>query len=137
MRCSEGLTLFARRTTTARTRGHTRILLAVALAAMVALSGETCGAGEPLRLTTDGRLKFSPVVCAGGREIVYVELANPTLFRLMRLNLADGSTSPLHIDAQTSEFEPAFSSNGKIYAYLKTSGVLRVNLVIEEVGGAK
>jgi TolB protein len=113
------------------------ILLSVALAAVVSLTGETCSAGEPVRLTTDGRLKFSPVVCNGGREIVYVDLANPTLFRLMRLNQADGSTSPLHTDAQTSEFEPAFSSNGNTFAYLKTSGVLRVNLVIQEVGGAK
>jgi len=109
----------------------------VALAVLVALAGGTCAAEGPVRLTPDGRLKFSPVVVSGGREIVYVELANPTLYRLSRLNLADGSTVPLHADAQTSEFEPAFTSDGKIYAYLKTSGVLRVNLVIQEVGGAK
>jgi Tol biopolymer transport system component len=123
--------------TTTRICGLTRIRLIALFSAMVALGGANCPAGEPVRLTTDGRLKFSPVVCNGGRDIVYVELANPTLFRLMRLNLADGSTRPLHADAQTSEFEPAFSGNGKIYAYLKTSGVLRVNLVIQEVGGAK
>src|SRR5258708_7077464 len=105
--------------------------------ALVAIGGGACVADEPLRLTNDGRLKFSPVVCNGGREIVYVELANPTLYRLTRLTLADGSTVPLHEGAQTSEFEPAFSTDGKTYAYLKTSGVLRVNLVIQEVGGAK
>lgn len=104
---------------------------------MVALAGGTCAADEPVRLTHDGRLKFSPVVASGGREIVYVDLANPTLYRLTRLNLADGTTVPLHADAQTSEFEPAFSTDGKVYAYLKTSGVLRVNLVIQEVGGTK
>jgi TolB protein len=109
----------------------------VVLAAMVALGGGTCAAEEPVGLTHDGRLKFSPVVCSGGREIVYVELANPTLYRLTRLKLEDGSTTPLHADAQTSEFEPAFSADGKTYAYLKTSGVLRVNLVIQEVAGTK
>src|SRR5260221_5315766 len=117
--------------------GHRRIRRLLVLAAMVALGGGTCAAEEPLRLTHDGRLKFSPVVCSGGHEIVYVELANPTLYRLTRLRLDDGSTIPLHADAQTSEFEPTFSADGKIYAYLKTSGVLRVNLVIEEVAGTK
>jgi Tol biopolymer transport system component len=111
--------------------------LSFALAAMISLASGTCTADEPVRLTHDGRLKFSPVVASDGREIVYVELADPTLYRLTRLNLADGSTIPLHADAKTSEFEPAFSSDGKTYAYLKTSGTLRVNLVIQEVGGAK
>jgi Tol biopolymer transport system component len=105
--------------------------------ALIALAGTTHAADDPLRLTHDGRLKFSPVVTSGGREIVYVELANPTLYRLTRLNLADGSTVALHADAKTSEFEPAFSSDGRTYAYLRTSGTLRVNLVIQEVGGAK
>jgi WD40 repeat protein len=94
-------------------------------------------AAEPVRLTQDGRFKCSPVVCAGGREIVYAELANPTLYRLMKLNLEDGMTRPLHPEAQTSEFEPAFSADGKFFAYLRTSVVLRVNLVIVGENEAK
>ncbi len=113
------------------------IALLFALASIFFAGGGLCAAEDPVRLTQDGRLKFSPVVVSRGREIVYVELANPTLFKLTKLNLADGTTTPLHADAQTSEFEPAFSADGKTYAYLKTSGVLRVNLVIQEVGGAK
>ncbi|MBI3860674.1 MAG: PD40 domain-containing protein [Planctomycetia bacterium] len=108
----------------------------VALAALLTALAAPVSATEPVQLTRDGRLKFSPVVSHDGREIVYVELADPTIYRLTRLNLADGSTKPLHPDARTSEFEPAFSADGKIYAYLKTSGVLRVNLIIQEVGGA-
>ena len=111
------------------------------LAILLALPGRETSAAEPspaalVPLTRDGRLKFSPTISADGREIVYVELANPTLYRLVRLDLADGSTRPLHVDAKTSEFEPAFSADGKVYAYLKTSGTLRVNLLIQEVGGA-
>jgi len=113
------------------------IRLVVALSALAFFTGVTQAADEPARLTRDGRLKFSPVVCNGGREIVYVELADPTLYRLTRLNLADGSTTPLHADAKTSEFEPAFSADGRTYAYLRTSGTLRVNLVIQETAGAK
>src|SRR5690242_3165018 len=93
-----------------------RIGTFVALAAVIAAVGSNCVAAEPARLTRDGRLKFSPVICNRGREIVYVELANPTLYRLTRLNLADGSTTPVHAEAQTSEFEPAFSADGKTYA---------------------
>jgi Tol biopolymer transport system component len=117
-------------------RPHLRpvgIRLFVALA--VAAASQTSAADEPVRLTHDGRLKFSPVVCNGAREIVYVDLANPTLYRLTQLKLADGSTVPLHADAKTSEFDPAYSPDGKTYAYLRTSGTLRVNLVIQEVGG--
>src|SRR5437016_1969234 len=112
-----------------------RALLLALLAAVGSLS-HRAPAAEPVRRTHDGRLKFSPVVCDGGREIVYVELENPTLYRLTRLNLAEGSTRPLHPEAKTSEFEPAFSADGKVYAYLRTSGVLRVNLLIQEVAGA-
>ncbi|MFN0056079.1 MAG: TolB family protein [Planctomycetales bacterium] len=89
-----------------------------------------------MRLTSDGRFKCSPVVCAAGREIVYTELADPTLYRLMKLTVADRTTRPLHADAKTSEFEPAFSSDGKMFAFLRTSGTLRVNLVVQSETGA-
>jgi Tol biopolymer transport system component len=90
-----------------------------------------------VQLTHDGRFKCTPVVYGDGNEIVYAELADPTLYRLMKLNLKDGSTRALRPEAKTSEFEPAFSADGKVFAYLKTSGVLRVNLVIQDETGAK
>lgn len=107
--------------------------------AVLIIAGSAPGtrATEPVRLTRDGRLKFSPVVTAAGNEIVYVELANPTLYRLTRLSLKDGTTRPVHSDAQTSEFDPAYSHDGKMFAFLRTSGVLRVNLVIQDETGAK
>ncbi len=92
--------------------------------------------GEPVQLTHDGRLKFSPVFFEQGDSLIYVELATPMLYRLMRLKLDSGTAEPLHPAAKTSEFEPAVSADGKVYAYLKTVGVLRVNLEIQEFGGA-
>ena len=94
-------------------------------------------AAEPTRLTHDGLFKCTPVICSAGREIVYSEFTNPTLYRLMKLSIEEGITRPLHPEAQTSEFEPAFSVDGKLFAYLRTSGVLRVNLMIVGENGEK
>jgi Tol biopolymer transport system component len=92
---------------------------------------------ELVRLTHDGRMKFTPVATGLKGEIIFCELADPTLYRITRLTLADGSTRPLHPDAQTSEFEPAVSADGKGVAYLKTVAPLRVNLVITDDTGSK
>ncbi|HTI50022.1 MAG TPA: hypothetical protein VL475_03685 [Planctomycetaceae bacterium] len=88
-------------------------------------------------MTRDGRFKFAPVFAGPGREIVYVELATPALYRLTRLDLESGTAEPLHPNAKTSEFDPAFSADGKAYAWLQTVGALRVNLVIQERDGGK
>ena len=92
---------------------------------------------EMVQLTHDGRFKCTPVACSARDEIVYAELADPTLYRLMKLNLKDGNTQVLRPEAKTSEFEPAFSADAKVFVFLKTSGVLRVNLVIQDDTGAR
>jgi Tol biopolymer transport system component len=94
-------------------------------------------AAEPVALTRDGRFKLGPVFAGTGREVVYAELATPMLYRLMRLNANDGSIEAVHPDATTSELDPAFSADGKVFAFLKTVGTLRVNLEIHERSGAK
>ncbi len=94
-------------------------------------------AAEPVQLTRDRRMKASPVFVREGREIIYVELATPMLFRLTRLKLDDGSSEPFHPQATTSEFEPAVSADGKVCAFLRTVGVLKINMDIEEFGGPK
>src|SRR5689334_16926662 len=106
---------------------------------ILAIGGRGAWAGDraAVRLTHDGRMKFSPIAIGLKGEIIYCELADPTLYRLTRLTLADGSTRPLHPDAQTSEFEPALSADGKGVAYLKTVAPLRVNLVITDDTGSK
>ena len=89
-------------------------------------------AGEPIRLTDDQRLKFSPTICEQGQSIVYVELENPTLYRLKRLRLADRRVETLHPEASTSQFEPAFARNALTYAYAHTRGALSVGVVIRQ-----
>lgn len=118
---------------------HQHLCRSAALVLTMAMAtvaiGRSLFAAEPQRLTNNGRLKFSPVVCKGGEEIVYVELVNPTLYQLRRLVLSDGRDEPLHPQATTSEFEPAWAVDDKCYAYLKTRGALSVGIVTSESGG--
>jgi dipeptidyl aminopeptidase/acylaminoacyl peptidase len=109
------------------------------LAQVAVLTGLVClllgplRAGEPMRLTSDGRLKFSPVFFKGGEQVVYVDLEKPELYRLQRLNLKTRSVEPLHPKATTSEFEPAVSADGRFYAFLRTRGTLSVGVVVHNV----
>src|SRR5262245_21368323 len=114
-----------------------RIVCFLPAALLLACSFSSVQAGDPVRLTHDGRLKFSPVFCNQGQEVVFAELADPTLYRLERLRLRDGSVEHLHKDAPTSEFEPAFSASGKMYAFLRTRGALSVSMVIQTSDGAR
>jgi Tol biopolymer transport system component len=87
------------------------------------------GAGEPIRLTTDGVFKCTPVFFNGGKEIIYADLEKPEQYRLRRLTLASRAVEPLHPKATTSEFEPTVSADGRFYAFLKTTGILRVSVI--------
>jgi WD40 repeat protein len=91
------------------------------------------GDGEPVRLTTDGRLKFSPVFFDGGRQIIYADFEKPELFRLQRLTMATKTIEPLHPSATASEFEPSVSADGRFYAYLRTVGILSVGVTVRNV----
>src|SRR5262245_15850422 len=112
-------------------------ILACGTTALLDTTRGWCADGAPRQITRDGRLKFSPVAIGLKDEILYCELADPTLYRITRLSLTDGTTRPLNPQAQTSEFDPAVSADGGGIAYLKTIGPLRVNLVIEDAAGAK
>jgi hypothetical protein len=105
----------------------------IALAGLLALLLGTSRAAEPMRLTSDGRLKFSPVFFKEGEEIAYVDLEKPELYRLQRLNLKTRSVEPLHPKATTSEFEPAVSADGRFYAFLRTRGTLSVGVVVRNI----
>lgn len=94
-------------------------------------------AAEPERLTTTGHLKFSPAFFHDGRELIFVELTDPTLYRIQRLDLASGEISALHPTALTSEFEPAVAPDGNCYAYLKTKGPLSIGISVHDADGAE
>ncbi|MEX0610808.1 MAG: hypothetical protein WD229_01700 [Pirellulales bacterium] len=87
-------------------------------------------ADEPRRLTSDGRLKASPVFCDDGRQVVYAELEKPNLYRLKRLRLTDGSVEPLHASPTASELDPVFSADGSKYAFLRTRGAGTLSLIV-------
>ena len=90
----------------------------------------TSFAEEPIRLTSDGRLKATPVFVSGGAELVYAVLENPKMYRLMRMRLADRSVQPLRKEASSAEFEPACSRDGRYFAFIRQRGVLSLSLSI-------
>jgi Tol biopolymer transport system component len=108
----------------------------LSIVCVLLVSGAATPAVELEQLTRDGRQKFSPVFRDGGKELVFVELVNPTLYQIRRLVLADGANEPLHVNAPTSEFEPAWSADGACYAFLKTRSALSVSIVVRDRRGA-
>lgn len=99
----------------------------------LALSSASLSAGEPIRLTNDGQTKFATSFCHQGEDIVFVAFEQAELYRLKRLNVKQRTVEPLHPLATASEFEPAFSADGRYYVYLRLAGVLRINVVIRDV----
>lgn len=94
-------------------------------------------AAEPIRLTDDGHLKRDPILIDQGRQVVYAVQASEDRLALMRLdvtNLADPTveSEPLHPDAGKTEFEPAFSADGRYYAFVQSRGNLSLALVIRD-----
>lgn len=95
-------------------------------------------AGAEQRLTTDGRIKSSPVFADRlGMELVYVLQERPVQFRLMRLRLADQSIEPIHPQQTKTEFEPALSRDGNVLAYVQSRGNLSLALVIHDARTGK
>jgi Tol biopolymer transport system component len=84
------------------------------------------------QLTRDGRLKMDPVFVRA-EEIVYTVQQSATLLALMRLRLPEGTSERLHPAATTSEFEPAFSRDGRWCAFVQSRGNLSLKLVIEDL----
>ncbi|MCH8042851.1 MAG: PD40 domain-containing protein [Planctomycetes bacterium] len=94
-------------------------------------------AAGPLRLTNDGHLKRDPTFTNAGKQIVYVSGASPIQLQIMQLKFDEADTikqkpSPLHEKATKSEFEPAFSRDGRFYAFVQSRGNLSLALVIRD-----
>lgn len=96
--------------------------------------GQLMIAAEPIRLTTDGRVKRDPVFSKpDGSELLFVVLDRPKQLRLMKLTLASGKVEPLHADETRSEFEPAVSRDGRFLAFVQNRGNLSLALVIKDL----
>lgn len=91
-------------------------------------------AAEEKRLTTDGRLKSSPVfVDQTGADLVYVVQETAVQLRLMKLKLADGTVSPVHPTQTKNEFEPAYSPDGQWLAFIQSRGNLSLAIVMQNL----
>ncbi len=84
------------------------------------------------QLTFDGRWKADPVVLPGGQEIVYTLQETPTLLSLWRLRLNTGQSERLHPEANTNEFEIAFSPDARYAAFVQNRANLNLKLVIRD-----
>ncbi len=105
-----------------------------ALIAVVFFTGGIVVANEPIRLTTDGRMKRDPVFLnPQGTELLYVLLDRPNRLRLMKLSLGSGLSAPLHPDETRSEFEPAVSADGRYLAFVQNRGNLSLALVVQDL----
>ena len=93
-------------------------------------------AGEPQRLTSDGRIKFTPVFLDAD-SVAYVDFEKPELTVIKRLKLSDGVVTPLHAKADTQELEPAFFSGGDRCVFLRARGTLSVGMVIRDETSGK
>jgi len=90
------------------------------------------------RLTTDGRIKNSPVFAdRSGTELIYVLQERPVQFRLMRMKLADQSIAQIHPQQTKTEFEPALSPDGNVLAFVQSRGNLSLALVIHDARTGK
>ena len=87
-------------------------------------------AAEPVRLTTDGRMKFTPVFVDGDTTLTYVDFENPKVFRLKSLDWKTRQVKAIHEAAPAPEFDPAYSADRNYFAFLRATGGLQVSLVI-------
>ena len=72
-----------------------------------------------------------------GTELVFVDESDPITMRLMRLNLSDGQLAAVHAEETRSEFEPAFSFDGRYRAFVRSLGNLALALVIQDTQGGR
>lgn len=88
-----------------------------------------------VRLTTDGRLKTDPCPVPGTGTVAFSVQVAPNLLALASVPAEGGASTRLHPSATGSEFEPAWSADGKTMAYLQNRGNLNLKLVIKGPGG--
>jgi Tol biopolymer transport system component len=93
----------------------------------------TVCAGEPERLTQDGRLKLAPTFTSDGEAVVYSVHDVPNRVSLMKLDLADGSQELVHPTLNDHQFDAAFSGDGRYHCFAMSSGSPQLVLVIKDL----
>lgn len=88
--------------------------------------------GPCQQLTADGVLKSDPTFLANGRDLVFTLQESAVQTSLMKLDLENGLTTRLYPKATTTEFEPAFSPDGRYCAFVQNKGNLSLRLVIRD-----
>ncbi len=104
----------------------------ILFALVILLIQNRVNADGPVRLTDDGRSKSDPVFVSGGKQLVFTLLETDDRLRLMRMTLSGRKIEPMHKDVTKSEFEPAFSPDGRYYAFVQSRGNLNLALVIRD-----
>lgn len=113
------------------------------LYAIVLCLGQPCAAntfGEEKRLTNDGRLKQDIAFVAAApstSEFVFVVQDRPQQLRMMRHDLKTATSVAVHPDQTRSEFEPAFSADGRYLAFVQSRGNLSLALVVKDLNEGK
>lgn len=90
-------------------------------------------AAEPIRLTTDGTLKLSPVFVGQGDEVVFSTHEMPNQVAIVRLQLSDGSRRRAHPMQTAHQFDPAFTRDGRFHAYALSASAPQMVLVIQDL----
>lgn len=102
------------------------------------LSASNAIAAEPVRITTDGVNKRDPQFINKGETLIYCVDDGPDLIRMLRMDMADGTTTPLFEDAGNKhQLEPSFSLDGKYVAFTECTGNLTARLVIRDIAAKK
>jgi TolB protein len=105
--------------------------MAASLAALIAAAAALAPAAEPIRLTDDGKLKFAPAFI-DAEHLAFAVHAVPRQVVIVRLNLADGTQEPLHAGIAAHQFDPAWSADGRLHAFVMSATSPQMVLVIQD-----
>ena len=83
------------------------------------------------------RLKLAPVFVDKGDDVVFATHEAPNLVAIVRLKLSDGSRRRMHPTVVNHQFDPAFSRDGRLHAYARSSTSPQMVLVIQDTHDKK
>jgi TolB protein len=115
--------------------GASPMFLAVSLFLSIPVVMAAAGA-EPVRLTTDGTLKLSPVFVSPD-EVAFATHEKPNLVSIVVVSLADGSRRRVHPARSSHQFDPAFSRDGRYHAFALSANAPQMVLVIQDTRDKK